>query len=62
LLQPLQELEIGGTNAPLPKFVITWRHFLTRTRKQRGTSNSMILVPLFDFKLLYELAATAPGA
>src|SRR6266850_7141103 len=46
-----------GTSAPFPKFGIhlsTLRHEL---RKQRGTSNSMILVPLFDLKFLTEFAA-----
>jgi hypothetical protein len=61
LLQLLQELQIGGTSAPLPKFVIhrsTLRHEL---RKQRGTSKSMVLVPLFDLKFLNELDATTAG-
>src|SRR5438067_13632502 len=51
----------GHLSGPLPKFVIhrgTTRHEL---RKQRGTSNSMILVPLFDLKFLTEFAATAVG-
>jgi hypothetical protein len=30
-------------------------------RKQRGTSKAMILVPLFDLKFLYQLAATTVG-
>src|SRR5204862_3989206 len=53
--------QLYASSAPLPKFVIhrsTIRHEL---RKQRGTSNSMILVPLFDLKFLTEFAATAVG-
>ena len=33
----------------------------TNFGNKRGTSNSMILVPLFDFKFLHELAATGVG-
>src|SRR5262249_36488115 len=49
------------TSAPLPKFVIHSGTLWHELRKQRGTSNSMIPVPLFDFKFLHELAATAVG-
>src|SRR5262249_36493127 len=59
--QAVQELQIGGTSAPLSKFVIhrsTSRHEL---RKQRGTSKFMILVPLFDLKFLDEFAAGGAG-
>src|SRR5262249_22256384 len=48
---------VRAASAPFPKFVIrlcTLRHEL---RKQRGTSDSMMLVPLFDLKFLAELAA-----
>jgi len=48
-------------SAPLPKFVIHGRTLQYELRKQRGTSDFMILVPLFDFKFLHELAATAVG-
>src|SRR6266540_3430578 len=48
-------------SAPLPKFVIHRSTFSHELRKQRGTSNSMILVPLFDLKFLTEFAATAVG-
>jgi hypothetical protein len=30
-------------------------------RKQRGTSKSMVLVPLFDLKFLHEFAAGGVG-
>src|SRR5438552_18338270 len=33
------------------------QHPLTRTSEAKGTSNSMILVPLFDLKFLIEFAA-----
>src|SRR6266436_8400101 len=39
-------------SGPLPKFVIHRGTFRLELRKQRGTSNSMILVPLFDLKFL----------
>src|SRR5438045_9514192 len=39
-------------SAPLPKFVIHRSTFRHELRKQRGTSNSKILVPLFDLKFL----------
>src|SRR5436190_5492401 len=43
---------IDAASAPLPKFVIHRSTFRHELRKQRGTSNSMILVPLFDLKFL----------
>src|SRR5712672_1319020 len=48
-------------SAPLPKFVIHGSTPGHELRKQRGTSDSMILVPLFDLKFLNEFAATAVG-
>ena len=48
-------------SAPLPKFVIHCGTLLHELRKQRGTSNFMILVPLFDLKFLNELAAEGVG-
>src|SRR5262249_47131323 len=37
------------------------QHPLHELRKQRGTSKSMVLVPLFDLKFLYEFAAGGVG-
>src|SRR3954454_11899940 len=45
-------------SAPFPKFVIRRSTLCHELRKQRGTSKSMILVPLFDLKFLIEFAAT----
>src|SRR5829696_1588075 len=50
-----------GASAPLPKFVIHSSTFRHELRKQRGTSKSMILVPLFDLKFLNEIAARGAG-
>ena len=49
------------TSAPFPKFVIRLSILLHELRKQRGTSKSMILVPLFDLKFLTEFAAGDVG-
>ena len=49
------------TSAPFPKFVIHRSIPCHELRKQRGTSNSMILVPLFDLKFLNEFAASGAG-
>ena len=51
----------GATSAPFPKFVIPRSIPRHELRKQRGTSNSMILVPLFDLKFLNEFAAGGAG-
>src|SRR5438876_12039584 len=48
-------------SAPLPKFVIHRSTLWHELRKQRGTSKSMVLVPLFDLKFLTEFAAAAVG-
>src|SRR5262244_2000063 len=48
-------------SAPFPKFVIHLSTLLHELRKQRGTSNSMILVPLFDLKFLTAFAASYVG-
>src|SRR5262245_9002958 len=40
---------------PLPKFVVHRSILGHELRKQRGTSKSMIRVPLFDLKCLYDL-------
>src|SRR5215813_9926345 len=48
------------TSAPLPKFVIHRGPLGHELRKQRGTSKSMILVPLFDLKVLKEAALVTP--
>src|SRR5262249_38477179 len=39
----------------------TSQHPLTRTSEAKGTSKSMILVPLFDLKFLDEFAAGSVG-
>jgi len=36
LQQMIQELQIGGTSAPLPKFAKYSRHLLTRTSEAKG--------------------------
>ena len=51
----------GKPSAPFPKFVIHLNTHLHELRKPRGTSNSMILVPLFDLKFLTEFAAGGVG-
>src|SRR5207253_10037683 len=48
-------------SAPFPKFVIHCGALWHELRKQGGTSNPMILVPLFDLKFLHEFAATSAG-
>src|SRR5205807_2692720 len=48
-------------SAPFPKFVIHLSTLRNELRKQRGTRNSMILVPLFDLKFLGEFAAGGVG-
>src|SRR5262249_4074746 len=50
-----------AASAPLPKFVIHRGRLGHELRKQRGTSKSMILVPLFDLKFLNERAASGVG-
>src|SRR5215208_7009940 len=52
---------IYDASAPLPKLVIHRSILGHELRKQRGTSKSMVLVPLFDLKFLHELAAGAVG-
>jgi hypothetical protein len=54
-------LRFRGSSAPFPKFVIRRSTLSRELRKQRGTSNSMILVPLFDLKFLTEFAAGDVG-
>src|SRR5262245_28445396 len=53
----------GGNrfSAPFPKFVIHLGPRSHELRKQRGTSDFMILVPLFDLKFLIEFAAGGVG-
>src|SRR5882724_1178977 len=51
----------GLASAPFPKFVIPLSMRRHELRKQRGTSNSMLLVPLFDLKFLIEFAAGGVG-
>jgi hypothetical protein len=46
-----------GASVPIPKFAIPCGQLSRELRKQRGTSNLMILVPLLDLKFLNELAA-----
>jgi hypothetical protein len=48
-------------SAPLPKFVIRCSTLGHELRKRRGTSNDLILVPLFDLKFLIEIAANGAG-
>src|SRR5262249_2460728 len=50
-----------ATSAPLPKFVIHCGTLIYELRKQRGTSKSMIPVPLVDLKFLNARAAGAVG-
>ena len=50
-----------GASGPIPKFVNARGILRYELRKQRGTSNSMILVPLFDLKFLSEFAAGGVG-
>ena len=57
----VEALPVWRTSAPLPKFVMHRSNLRHELRKQRGTSKSMILVPLFDLKFLNEPAATAAG-
>jgi hypothetical protein len=45
------------TSAPLPKFVTHRRNLQHELRKQRGTSNFMILVRLLNLRFLNERAA-----
>src|SRR5712691_495275 len=47
----------SSTSAPLPKFVIHRGNLQHELRKQRGTSNSMILVRLLNLRFLTEHAA-----
>jgi hypothetical protein len=61
LPQVVQELQIGGTSARFPKFVIQDSILLNEFRKAKGTSKSMILAPLFDLKFLIEFAAGGAG-
>src|SRR5215475_5305545 len=46
------------SSAPFPKLVIQFSTLWHELRKQRGTGNSMILVPVFDLKFLSEFAAS----
>src|SRR5262249_17636377 len=48
-------------SAPLPKFVIHRRNLQHELRKQRGTSNFMILVRLLNLRFLNEHAARMIG-
>src|SRR5207249_1877880 len=48
-------------SAPLPKFAQLCGTLVCELRKQRGTSNLMILVPLFDLRSLTESAANVIG-
>jgi hypothetical protein len=48
----VQEFQIGGTSARFSKFVIQRGTLEYELRKPKGTSNSMILVPLLDLKFL----------
>src|SRR5262249_16752746 len=52
---------LRAASAPFPKFVIRRSKLRHELRKQRGTSNAMILVPPFDLKFLTELAAGGVG-
>ena len=54
-------LPLGCTSARFPKFVIQGSTLLNEFRKAKGTSKSMILVPLFDLKFLIEFAAGGAG-
>jgi hypothetical protein len=54
-------LSSGLASAPFPKFVIHLSTLLHELRKQRGTSNLTILVPLLDLKFLAEFAAGGVG-
>jgi len=48
---------IWRTTARFSKFVIRYGTPLYELRKTKGTGKSWILVPLFDLKFLFELAA-----
>jgi hypothetical protein len=48
-------------SARFPKFVTQGSTLLNEFRKAKGTSKSMILVPLFDLKFLIEIAAGGAG-
>src|SRR5438445_13757598 len=48
---------IWRTSARFSKFVIRYGTPLYELRKTKGTGKSWILVPLFDLKFLFELAA-----
>src|SRR5262245_13462385 len=50
-----------SSRAPLPKFVIPRSNLWRELRKQRSTSNLMILVPLSDLTFLSEFAAHGVG-
>jgi hypothetical protein len=54
----VQEFQIGGTSARFSKFVIQRGTLGHELRKPKGTSNSMILVPLFDLKFLRRTRGT----
>src|SRR5882672_8760213 len=54
----VQEFQIGGTSARVAKFVIQRGTLGYELRKPKGTSNSMILVPLFDLKFLRRTRGT----
>jgi len=51
----------GRRLVPVSEVRDTSQHALTRTSETKGTSNSMILVPLFDLKFLTEFAAGGVG-
>ena len=67
----MQEFQIGGTSARFSKFVIRCGTLGHELRKPKGTSNFIILVPLFDLKFLkwtsrhgcrnFKSAALVPG-
>src|SRR5204862_3637126 len=54
----VQEFQIGGTSARFSKFVIQRGTLECELRKPKGTSNSMILAPLFDLKFLRRTRGT----
>src|SRR5262249_1099887 len=58
LVKPFRIHGIGRLVPPLPKFVAHWSWLGTNFGSERGTSNFMILVPLFDLKFPDALAAS----
>src|SRR5262245_28039255 len=60
--RPRHGQEMPNRNlVPVSEVRDTSQHIRHELRKQRGTSNSMILVPLFDLKFLTEFAASVAG-